>query len=429
MDLQADIQIVRRYEDALTFSVVNGKNALKYERLDSLGHYNDMLIPAVLTLNGVPIVRMQDAVCPTCSGLLAAGYGLSTADAAELSAVSDAVNADFVSIEQSLSVLKPLLGLLPDGVYLLRDTQVYPTDGEGRFFWDVPPEMTDYRAYSSGIYSHESLDTVTTGGAFLYPTQSPARYDAARVQYYTERLAQGESAPRAVAYNKLGGMSALLDGHHKACAAARLHRKLPCLVISPYYLLRHPKREWLACLGENQYELTLTAGCGIPEPLYRMYEEYCRGARKKQFIFSGTALTSQWQARKWEPEYKKAMWYYPTVADYVAEAVCELHSIENLTPAELIAYAAARRPECAAADFSIIALLKKLLRERDPRCRETAMRVARQEVTPENKDAVMEALRCLAAYPDAETEALLIDLVVTGDREIAAAAADSLPDA
>ena len=231
MKMQADIRMLRHDADALACSVRNGAYALKTERLDDRSHYGDMLLPSVLTLHGVPIVQMKTALCPTCSGLLAAGYGLSTADAGELSRISEAVNADFVGLAESLEILKPLLGLLPDGIYLLRDTVVYPTDGEGRFFWAVPPEMTHYRAYSESIYSHETLTCVSADGRFLYPSQSPGRYSAERVQYYTERLQAGRNAPRAVAYHVLGGMSVLLDGHHKACAAARLHIPLRCLVI------------------------------------------------------------------------------------------------------------------------------------------------------------------------------------------------------
>ena len=53
------------------------------------------------------------------------------------------------------------------------------------------------------------------------------------MRHYEEVLRSG-GAPRAIAYHEHGFISALLDGHHKATAAARLGRTVNCLTIIPY---------------------------------------------------------------------------------------------------------------------------------------------------------------------------------------------------
>jgi len=55
-----------------------------------------------------------------------------------------------------------------------------------------------------------------------------------RVDYYTQRFDTTDTFPRAIAFYCAEGISVLLDGHHKACAAARLGRQLPCITIFPF---------------------------------------------------------------------------------------------------------------------------------------------------------------------------------------------------
>lgn len=65
---------------------------------------------------------------------------------------------------------------------------------------------------------------------FTIATQSVSKLSPERVKYYREH-----PGCRAVAYYMDGYMTALLDGHHKAMAAALNHQMVSALVICPCY--------------------------------------------------------------------------------------------------------------------------------------------------------------------------------------------------
>ena len=52
-----------------------------------------------------------------------------------------------------------------------------------------------------------------------------------RIEYYKERLSEENHYPRAIAYYISGGMTVLLDGHHKVTAAATIGQPIRCLVV------------------------------------------------------------------------------------------------------------------------------------------------------------------------------------------------------
>ena len=67
----------------------------------------------------------------------AAGYGLNMSDQQVISELHDILNKKFVSLEESVENLKPLLGLLQTGYYALVDSELCPTDGNGNFFLEA----------------------------------------------------------------------------------------------------------------------------------------------------------------------------------------------------------------------------------------------------------------------------------------------------
>ena len=83
--------------------------------------------------------------------------------------------------------------------------------------------------------------TITQGfPAYIYPTQSNSALDIERAAYYLESIDK-DNAPRAVAYYDYDFICALLDGHHKAYAAAKKGCTLSALVIIP-----------LSCIGKDR---------------------------------------------------------------------------------------------------------------------------------------------------------------------------------
>ena len=68
--------------DAALIQVTEGKSALKKSSSDC--DYNTYDVKSVLTLNGKQLVQQESPICPTCSGLLARGYGIENINSKEL---------------------------------------------------------------------------------------------------------------------------------------------------------------------------------------------------------------------------------------------------------------------------------------------------------------------------------------------------------
>ena len=233
-----EVQIIKEIDtadkwwcnSAVLFSVKNGKNSI-CERVAPEDEEYEYL--SRFELNGEALVQGKFPVCPTCKGMLAAGYGIENIDCPELVAARECMNSEFISITDSAEKIKPLLGLLADGYYALADTICFPTAGDGRFFYEVPNDLTLYDAACYGYYNGWDYSCYEHFPLFIYPTQSSSLIDNGRVEYYAEMMRSGKAQPRALAYHIYGFINALLDGHHKACAAASAGKAVNCLTIIP----------------------------------------------------------------------------------------------------------------------------------------------------------------------------------------------------
>ena len=215
-------------DSAVMFSVRNGKNTI-FERFgheDANYEYSSQMI-----MDGKLLAQARLPACPTCKGMLAAGYGIENVDCPELKAARECMNSKFVSITDSAEKIKPLLGLLGDGYYVLADTICLPSNGEGSFFYDIPDGFKQYESVCDGYYCNWNFHCIRSFPLFLYPTQSSSLINNERVEYYAQMMKSGSDQPRALAYSYTGFFNLLLDGHHKACAAASLGKYVRCLTI------------------------------------------------------------------------------------------------------------------------------------------------------------------------------------------------------
>ncbi|MDE7121808.1 MAG: hypothetical protein K2O42_06570, partial [Oscillospiraceae bacterium] len=203
--------------DAVLVRVIGGKSALTKIGSD---YTDDYTINSVLLLNGKPIVQGEYPICSTCSALLARGYGIENTDCEELQMIRKKINSDYVDLQTSVRNIEPILDLLDDGYYIIADAEIYPTDGSNHFFANVPDKLCHIKASCSTYYNHDFLTAVDGFPAFLYPTQSNAVLNPERADYYVDKIDK-DNAPRAIAYYDNGFICALLDGHHKAYAAAK----------------------------------------------------------------------------------------------------------------------------------------------------------------------------------------------------------------
>lgn len=221
-----EILLLKQNTKAIVFYLKNGKGLL-YEKC---GYYQNHGL-CCLFWGAVPLIKFHgdEHMCPTCEQLVCAGYGLDSTEESKLllGQLGEKLNAPYTDIETSFNHLKPLLGLLQTGYYQLSDEALFPTDGNGRFFWaiDNTPSVNPATApaWDADRYSYSSPKP-----HYLLPSQVPGRFNMHRVQHY-----QQQDSCRAVAYYHCGSyLCTLLDGHHKATAAALQAKPVNTLVIS-----------------------------------------------------------------------------------------------------------------------------------------------------------------------------------------------------
>lgn len=291
--------------NGVVFYVKNGKGLLsmKYGYLEK-----DAL--ATLVFGDIPLVKFHGEapyLCPTCEKLVAAGYGLNMSDQQVISELRDVLNRKFVSLEESVDNLKPLLGLLPTGYYALVDTELCPTDGNGNFFWKL--NNTPFHNKAScpfyedvGIWSKEIP-------YYILPTQPPSLYNPQQAEFYRSR-----EDFRALAYYMEGYLCGLIDGHHKAVAAALEKKKLKTLVIVPAtsILVPNDKKNFkggISFYGEffGQDELNMPVLDMIKSHKLRQL------SRKETEKFLSMRNNDFDKNYDWPPEISEAEKFYPDV--------------------------------------------------------------------------------------------------------------------
>lgn len=218
------------YAPGALLQVENGKGLL-YDC------YSEEPSPATyctLMLGDFPLFQLQgdEYFCPTCEKIIRSSYGLEQTDEFR----EERMNGENVSFSEALEGLRPLLGLLEDNCYVVLDTQLFPTDGNGHVFWNVPESRKGVPG--SCLFYRGDGQWGDSRPHFTVATQSIEKLCPSRVEYYRRH-----PGCRAVAYYMDGYMTALLDGHHKAMAAALDHRCVNALVIMPCHRVVRQERK------------------------------------------------------------------------------------------------------------------------------------------------------------------------------------------
>lgn len=426
------INIIKKVPDGIVIAVTGAKAALKCELISMEENEKDMTYPMVMTLNGTPLMEMHPSYCPTCCGLLATGYGLDNVKCTELTEISDKINSGITGVEDFFETIKPLIGLLEDGVYLIRDTKTFPVDGDGHFFWAVPDELTYYNAFTDAYYITDLIQLCELKGAFLYPTQSRDRYDESRVKHYMDLFRSEKEKPRAIAYNAMGGMSALLDGHHKACAAARLHTSLDTIVITKGHLAGDKDNIQIrfGYYLDAEYDIAVDKTSGLPSKLYKQYTEqmadlYSQKKRPPPVLYKGLPVESKFTKREWEKCYTDSAFVYPTADQFAGELACDYSAIENMSPEDIYYYVFQQGDPV----YYARVLMSRFVRTKDKRAKELLMKFAALPINGYTKPQIAAALRGLMNYKDDETKKIFVDFVVCGDDYLADIAKDYWDDA
>lgn len=264
-----------------------------------------------IRLNNTPLVQINVPYCPTSNSLLATGYGIENANCNELMEIQKEINTDFISLENSIKAMNPLLKLFETGFYMIAEAECYPTDGNGNFFWNVPNKLTDSPATGLAYLRDSDTYCVFNQPVYLYPTQTTDCYDEKRVKYYIDKFNNTDNnEPRAIVYNFGGFINFIIDGHHKACAAALLGKPLKCLLII--------KGEYSRNYGEdNQIYLKFLNSEIKKEDIPIKYQPFLKEKKKNWgsiIINEGTV-----NKRKWEYKYINLVKKYPSLLEYATK--------------------------------------------------------------------------------------------------------------
>lgn len=237
-----------------------------------------------------------------------------------------------------LDRLKPVLGLLCSGLYVLSYSEYCPTDGEGHFFWDM---QNDYRYYqaTAQIYDSSNYRVLPNFPYYLCPTQPSEKFDEARMEYYRRRIREGAGVEPALAYHMEGSVSALLDGHHRAAACTLEGIHLPCLTISEPMCCRRPdaalgagkKQEFSVYIVWPDYSETHAASVLEPEQVKQLLAKPA-GDWKESEVMPKTGNPFQ---KQWPSKFGDAAKVFPTCREAGAMA---LYPYSELTVEGILAF-------------------------------------------------------------------------------------------
>lgn len=240
-----DITILKSYNvdspwqnDAVLLHVNNGLGHLHM----AYGIAKDNKPKSFMLLKDIPLVKLHSAdenSCPTCEKLISAGYGLEKVNEETIDLIRSYMNQPYKTIDLSLDKLPPILKLLPNGYYAVADLPLYPSDGNGQFFWSQTNQPVINKG-SCWIYYKQMVAEGTP--TFILPSQLPERYDEVTIKKYREMYRAGEPL-RGLAYYIGDYLCVLMDGHHKAVAAALEGCEFRCLTILPVNSISCPKDE------------------------------------------------------------------------------------------------------------------------------------------------------------------------------------------
>lgn len=210
------------YAPGVLVHVKSGKGVLR----EVYGNYDKKSFRALM-LKDKPLVQFQgdEYYCPTCEKIIRAGYGIESKELIRETEVIQEKGIQAKTLQQEVEQIYPLLNLLQEGYYIVLDTELIPTNGNGKFFWEP---LNEEQVLGSCIYYYGNSEWGNLRPYFTIASQPPEKCDKKQIAYYIKHPEK-----KAIAYYLDGYMSVLLDGHHKTFAAALRHEKVKALVIMP----------------------------------------------------------------------------------------------------------------------------------------------------------------------------------------------------
>ena len=136
----------------------------------------------------------------------------------------------FANSKNVIAALQPMLDYLKNGLYVIYEQEMIPTDGMGNFFWTaylVGHELTGSSTYNPICKKQRPLPPV-----FLVPTEGIASFSEKQMKISNEKIKFNDCA-YGICLHLSGMFSALLSNHYDVTAALMQDKKIKCLVIEP----------------------------------------------------------------------------------------------------------------------------------------------------------------------------------------------------
>ena len=311
VDVEVDTSEMINIKDSRVV-YINGAGKLREVRKEVKNLKNGYL--SQIRLNNVPLIQMNKEYIPTIESLLATGYGIENANCKEILEIQGKINLDFISLENSIKTMTPLLKLLDNGFYMIADAECYPTDGNGNFFWNVPNNMVLNPATAEKCLIDNDFTYIAGQPAYLYPTQTTDVYNPERIEYYIEKLKKmnDNNEPRAIVYNFGQFINFIIDGHHKACAAALLRKPLKCILIKKAgYFSSYEKGKWISKLYFfSIFEKAILKN--IPKKYLPLKKDEMEIKKLNEIKLENGKVNK----RKWENKYLDSVKNFPSLEKY-----------------------------------------------------------------------------------------------------------------
>lgn len=137
--------------------------------------------------------------------------------------------------------------LFSDGLYMISRFEMYPTDGEGSFFWSSTRKNRLYETTADLYYKFHVGGTTLK---YLYPSQPLSQLNEDTINYYVNNQIDDFTA---FVYSMNGSIGLVLDGHHRITGACLQGEKVNCLGITQIdsYLLSKNGIKSLWAFGQH----------------------------------------------------------------------------------------------------------------------------------------------------------------------------------
>lgn len=144
--------------------------------------------------------------------------------------VAGACDEYFTNNKTILSALQPLLDYIKNGLYVIYEADMIPTDGAGNFFWSS--YLVGHELNGSSTFNPICRFDRDLPPAFLVPTENIGVYNEKAMSAAVEKVKFNECA-NGICFHLSGMFCALLSNHHEVTAAMMLNKKIRCLIIEP----------------------------------------------------------------------------------------------------------------------------------------------------------------------------------------------------